>query len=101
MNSIDVSPIRPYGRHYSNNTRANQRLARRLVAWIPLQVLVLVLSSEVVASEPPGPAPCPGPMAFDGPAPASMPWKDTTLSADARATALVAAMTLNEKIDLV
>ncbi|HEV7444934.1 MAG TPA: glycoside hydrolase family 3 C-terminal domain-containing protein [Steroidobacteraceae bacterium] len=101
MNSIDVSLIRPYGRHCSNNTRAHHRLARRLMAWISLQVLVLVLASEVVASEAPGPAPCPGPMALDGPALASMPWKDTTLSPDARATALVAAMTLNEKIDLV
>jgi beta-glucosidase len=37
----------------------------------------------------------------DGPAPASMPWKDPTLSADSRAKLLVAAMTLNEKIELV
>ncbi|HEV7444933.1 MAG TPA: glycoside hydrolase family 3 C-terminal domain-containing protein [Steroidobacteraceae bacterium] len=71
-----------------------------LIGWLALQV-GLLLATAAHASGPSGPGPCPGPMPPDGPTPTNMPWKDATLSPDARAKLLVAAMTLNEKIDLV
>jgi hypothetical protein len=101
MNSIDVLLVRAYGCARFNSTRARPRPARRLVVWMPLQVVVLMLARDAIASGPSAPGPCPESMPFDGPAPASMRWKDPTLSPDSRAKQLVAAMTLNEKIELV
>ncbi len=73
------------------------RRAPRSGTLLPLLVL-LAAAPTARAQGIPG---CPGPtIGSDLPPPASMPWTDPSLSPEARTEALLAQMTLEEKVDL-
>jgi beta-glucosidase len=75
--------------------------SRRRATFVLAAAAALALLAPFAAAAQRPNGPCPGPtLRTSGAPPAATPWKDASLSADARADLLLRAMTLEEKADL-